>query len=766
MKRATQFLTTVILGCVSTLSALDITADYSIQTKGLRGKVDHDAVQVLSTHLEKIFGRKLISGSTDKNIILSADNTLDDEEWIIKVQGNDLIISGGNPRGLYYGCCEFLEKFAGVRYYTKNDFVIPTAKKISVPDGKEFRRKPAFSIQRRIYSDVEYGKDNDFFHSFLKCVTSADHNFPDDLHTSPIIDGCHTFWHYTKLVPENRKDMLPIDSAGNRIRATSGMGPGQICFSNREFRELVKKEVGRKIEERRALARKLGISEKSMAQVINLSQNDNSQFCECSGCKKLEQKYGALSGALLDFVNDIASAYPDVLFETFAYVKTETPPKGIVPRENVIIQFALIGRTNHWYDLLRPISHPLSHMQRKIYESWNNIAKRKAIWAYHRLYHMTEAFPWPQARFWNIAEDIRFYQKIGAERIFVESEYCRGYYCPRAFHDLHIYLTAKMMDDPSLDDKKLIREFFAHQYGPAAPAMTAYADFLKKTLDSYPERICKYPIYARSFITPDFFRQIEKNLSEAERLAAGNETILKRIAIERIPVDFALLNLWDRCGSKLYQSRKMICDRLEKNVKIAWERYQPRPFSKHYNKVGLETLRTTLDAINSLRYDIAVPEEFSGKEFIQFIAAIHAPMDSVKDTDAVLGRALFQGNLPGHNKNHDKVPMEFGLYDQNQKKIIMRKVLSPEEVAQDEKYHLIKIGKYTMPETTPAYQMWGHATWRMGLTRLISNLWHPSEVGSVYDVYVSVKLTGPAYVKGSKKENAAYVDRVIFVKQK
>lgn len=93
MKRATQFLTTVILGCVSTLSALDITADYSIQTKGLRGKVDHDAVQVLSTHLEKIFGRKLISGSTDKNIILSADNTLDEEEWIIKVQGNDLIIS-------------------------------------------------------------------------------------------------------------------------------------------------------------------------------------------------------------------------------------------------------------------------------------------------------------------------------------------------------------------------------------------------------------------------------------------------------------------------------------------------------------------------------------------------------------------------------------------------------------------------------------------------------------------------------------------------
>ena len=34
-----------------------------------------------------------------------------------------------------------------------------------------------------------------------------------------------------------------------------------------------------------------------------------------------------------------------------------------------------------------------------------------------------------------------------------------------------------------------------------------------------------------------------------------------------------------------------------------------------------------------------------------------------------------------------------------------------------------------------------------------------------YNIYISVKLTGPDYVPGSKKENAMYVDRVIVTKE-
>ena len=34
-----------------------------------------------------------------------------------------------------------------------------------------------------------------------------------------------------------------------------------------------------------------------------------------------------------------------------------------------------------------------------------------------------------------------------------------------------------------------------------------------------------------------------------------------------------------------------------------------------------------------------------------------------------------------------------------------------------------------------------------------------------YDIYISCKLTGPAYVKDSKKENAVYVDKLLAVKR-
>ena len=34
-----------------------------------------------------------------------------------------------------------------------------------------------------------------------------------------------------------------------------------------------------------------------------------------------------------------------------------------------------------------------------------------------------------------------------------------------------------------------------------------------------------------------------------------------------------------------------------------------------------------------------------------------------------------------------------------------------------------------------------------------------------YDVFVSVKFQGPAYVKGSDRPNALRVDRVIFVRK-
>lgn len=50
------------------------------------------------------------------------------------------------------------------------------------------------------------------------------------------------------------------------------------------------------------------------------------------------------------------------------------------------------------------------------------------------------------------------------------------------------------------------------------------------------------------------------------------------------------------------------------------------------------------------------------------------------------------------------------------------------------------------------------------LSPLYRNLWDPADPERKYKLYISCKLTGPAYVRGSQQENAVYVDKIVAVK--
>ncbi len=748
---------------------LEITPDFQILNEKPRCRTDREASQVLAQHLEQIFGKPAAvreAGSVRPAagcIILSGDPKLDSEEWSIRSDGKNLVISGGYPRGLYYGVCEFLEQFAGVRHFTKSAARIPQLKLITVPDGREFRRKPAFPYQRLIGCDIEKGAGQDYFLAFLKCYDDADPDIPGDLQPASL-EKHHSFGHLTRNVPADRTDMLPVDAKGNRVRGLNGLGPGQICFSNPDFRKYAKEEVGRWIADAKKRAGKYGADEKSVIHYINLSQNDNHDFCCCKGCRKLAEKYGTLSGALIDFINDIASAYPDYVFETFAYMDTEEPPRGIRPRDNVMIQFAMLGRDNVWYDLLRPLSHPANAVPLKIYQSWRNIAKLKATWCYHRLYSITESFVWPQCMYWYIQEDMRFYRGFGSQGILAESELCDtdgGIFSPRAFHELHVYLAAKLMDNPDCDAGKLIGEFFDYQYGPATSEMKGYADYLRKRLDSIRGKMCAIPTSARSCFDADFFRTIEGFLNRAEKKAAGNKRILENIALERVPVDFAAANLWEPYGSKVYPSRKFLCDRLVKNIELSFRHYFTERAGRLLDYYA-DKKKKTLACVDALRNPVPVPPGMEKLNILQFTAAQQSPTLAVDDPDAVLGKTIrFSKELSGFEQA--KHPMEFGIYDHILKEVVLRKVLKPEEIAQDGKYHLYRIGKF-IPDGRHRLTMWGQASWGLHLSDLVRQVWSAVDSDRMYEVYLSCKMTGPAYVKGSKEKNAVSVDKAVFVK--
>jgi hypothetical protein len=77
----------------------------------------------------------------------------------------------------------------------------------------------------------------------------------------------------------------------------------------------------------------------------------------------------------------------------------------------------------------------------------------------------------------------------------------------------------------------------------------------------------------------------------------------------------------------------------------------------------------------------------------------------------------------------------------------------------DEQYHLHFAGR--MKGSASMY-LWAYASWRLSQRLPMAyNSALPNQ--KIYDVYVSIKLEGPAYVPGSAKDSAFSIDRIMLV---
>ena len=81
------------------------------------------------------------------------------------------------------------------------------------------------------------------------------------------------------------------------------------------------------------------------------------------------------------------------------------------------------------------------------------------------------------------------------------------------------------------------------------------------------------------------------------------------------------------------------------------------------------------------------------------------------------------------------------------------------DLPRDEKYHWYKLGTTTL---TAKGQMVFHASWKLS-QQCSNHVYDPFEPNAKYEIYASLKLTGPSYVKNSQKPDGVYLDRVVFL---
>ncbi len=431
---------------------------------------------------------------------------LGEEGCFIDISRSALVIAGGRPRGTLYAVYEFFERFCGVRFLTfDHTYVPPDAASLRIPI-EHVTYVPPFSFRWPYYRE---NRDHPEFAARLRCNTVTSDERLGGATPQRLIG--HS---YCSLVPIEKYGKTNPDyfALRNGRRATSGYSGPQICVTNPEVMDLVTAAVLKQIEEH------------PEQRNFVVSQNDNSDYCQCPACQAINDREGSPMGANLAFVNTvaerIAETHPEVMIGTLAYSYTRKAPKTIRPRENVQIQLCSIECC---------CFHPINDLhceENRAFAAdlaeWKEITDNIWIWNYNTNFRSYD-LPFPNLR--AIGANVRFFAENHARGVFMQAN---GQSIAGEMSDLRNYVIGRCLWRPGLDSWELAEEFCRLHYAEAAAPIL---EFLTATHDAVEKAALHpacFPTAAEVGLTPALAEQGMRLFDEALSMA-GSETIRRRV---------------------------------------------------------------------------------------------------------------------------------------------------------------------------------------------------------------------------------------------
>lgn len=756
------------------VNALDVDSSWRIVVcNGADASIQYSG-KLLSEQLGRSFGKSpsiveekewdgkapaIFLGWSQKNKALRQDASRkwSDEEWTIRQAAPKLIqISGAPIRGTFHGTLEFLERFAGYRAYAIDLEYIDKKSALALPEKLNLTGKPFFPYRT---SSIGVYSNNPFWLNNRSAGAPMAETGWYTLTGQP--HGVHTFNFYSKDFDND--EYYSLSEQGVRQKAVGAHGPGQICMSHPGARKAVAKKLLEVIRKEREEIDKTRQGT-GYPKIYSLSVNDTPAYCHCAGCKALHKKYGAISGAQLEFLNaiaqEVAKEYPDVMIMGEAYEFLAEPPKNIKARDNVLIRIALLGKEfanvgNR--DCMLPLTHPANAVPAMQFKGWANVAKNLAVWDYGRIYVEPVSLPYTTVR--AHAADVRYYSEIGVIYSYVEGEFHEGgRVALQSFVDLEHYVHLRMLLDPTQDVEALIKDYMQKYYGAAEPQMAQLLSYLEKRMAEDPDGFSGKNYQQRKYLDKDLAIEADRLLTAAEEAVRNDPERLARVRQERLPFDSLMLNkrdlnlLNDQGGpfdrTTVAKRWKEVADAVV--MKYCFEQYyRPQLTRSALLKSNEMCLTEYLNPVKLPDFlkDAAIVVDCTTTNFM----SQNNRYKVVADSDATGGKAIIYTG-----KDFRDAPFEIGLYEQKLKKTIDKKVIFMP--AQDEKYHWCKFSNVRLTENL---RMWGHASW--GMTPILLNKFYdPRNPEQLYDIYFSFKLEGPSFVKDSTKPYGCYMDRIII----
>jgi hypothetical protein len=488
----------------------------------------------------------------DINLVKMGEQGLGEDGIVLKSAGQNLILTGaeGSQRGTLYAVYEFLEREAGVRWWTHTEETVQQKPTLAVAP-LDIRYKPPFLYREPFswgitqgdphmpYNDSDAKVKDWAVAKFAARQRNNGHGgmLPASLGGAIVPIGfVHTSYQY--LPPAKYfKDHPEWYSEVKGQRTAEGdknHGRGQLCWSNEEMLKELTKVVLETIRKTPQFG------------MIDLSQNDWDDHCECSKCKALDEAGGSPSASLIHGVNRVAEAvgkeFPGFLVKTLAYQYTRKPPTGIRPRGNVLIQYCVIER-----GASQPIDSDQNRALLDDLKAWSAVAPKLFVWDY------VSNVPGPltpHPKHQVFAKDFRTYLNHHAAGVFLEGESIGA----SDFIGLKNYLMARLLWDPSRDESAVMDEFLNGYYGKAAPA-------LRQVLDLYAEKASRAFLASWSdgpnaeWLDLAAMNRATELFQQAENAVAGDPAELARVKRARLPLDGQWLRNYGRYREQAERER-------------------------------------------------------------------------------------------------------------------------------------------------------------------------------------------------------------------
>ena len=434
------------------------------QTQAQRGRINlQAAVQDLQTYLQRITGATipileqppqsgaghypiLIGGYATKTFGPPAKQSKHGQAWrlVVSKQGTGMI--GETEEAISYAIYEFLHQL-GCRWFMPGELgeIVPVLETLTIPE-LDISGIPS-TIKRNI-SGINLA-DSDACNYFRRNRLGGGW-----------LSGGHALNKYISKseLQKHPEWIAKWDGKREMMRTTRN------CWGNPEVAQAIADEIIKQLD-------------KHYVSSVSLAPADGMVFCQCEKCKALDADDWdsltdciSITDRLINFCNRIVAMvtikYPDVLFNTLAYVHYTQPPVREKLHPNIVISIAPITFCRN-HSMLQK-NCPTKQNLQKILKGWAKAADKVTLRGY--AFNLAEVTaPNPMISKWS--DDLKLsYNLLLNNEVIWQPEAIASFESVLPGLNLGI----RMAFDSSLSPEAVLTDFYDKCYGPAAGFMREY----------------------------------------------------------------------------------------------------------------------------------------------------------------------------------------------------------------------------------------------------------------------------------------------------